>query len=820
MPPKSKNIPDSNANSLYQQYKGVYDNAIEAIITIDAKGIIQSANNATRKLFGWSQNELIGKNIKVLMPTSYAKEHNGYLKNYSTTGKAKIIGIGREVEGLKKNGSVFPMHLSVSEFKLDAEIFYSGIIHDLTQSKESELRLKKTASITALLHRTAESANAATSVDDAIMACLKDVCTELDWHIGMAWFRDTNNSNTLSPSKQIYTAQRRKYNDYVKEALATTYEVGSKITGKVFKTAKPEWFRVKDVKNIKDSRVESTLKCGIRTIIVTPVMKGKKVAAVLEFATEHEIAPDQELLLALKQISTQIGRVIERQELTEKIEKSEAQFRDFAASTADRFWQTDENHRFVYISESPSGFGARYPTKSMIGKTRWELDYNDANTDFWRAHKLDMDAHKPFYNLHYSRTFPDGQKTYLRATGIPIFDDDNNFIGYRGTNLDETEYVVADLNAAETHQRLFKSMEHLNDGFAVWDQDNRFVDCNSTYLEFHHDVAHTLNPGDRCEDFLRARFKINKASMAHQFPDDWLDLRLAELDMVKSEYEIFAPDGKWFLVRKQRLDDGHYVVFQFDITNRKKSEDDLRDALNQAQIASHSKSEFLANMSHELRTPLNAIIGFSDALKSNIFGQIANPKQEEYIDAIHESGEHLLGLISNILDVSTIEEGKLELQESSVKLPILSDEVLRMVERRAAQHGKSIINKFTEKLPSVFGDALRLKQVLANLVSNAVKFTPPGGKITLAARLVKNGDLRLSVKDTGIGMSAEEIEIALTRFGKVSAAMSNEEGTGLGIPLAVGLMEAHGGKLEIRSTPGRGTTVTAVIPKERVLAKK
>jgi signal transduction histidine kinase len=113
-----------------------------------------------------------------------------------------------------------------------------------------------------------------------------------------------------------------------------------------------------------------------------------------------------------------------------------------------------------------------------------------------------------------------------------------------------------------------------------------------------------------------------------------------------------------------------------------------------------------------------------------------------------------------------------------------------------------------------------LKQVLANLVSNAVKFTPPGGKITLAARLVKNGDLRLSVKDTGIGMSAEEIEIALTRFGKVSAAMSNEEGTGLGIPLAVGLMEAHGGKLEIRSTPGRGTTVTAVIPKERVLAKK
>jgi signal transduction histidine kinase len=472
------------------------------------------------------------------------------------------------------------------------------------------------------------------------------------------------------------------------------------------------------------------------------------------------------------------------------------------------------------MSERPGIGGVRYSSKEMLGKTRWELDRDNHDNDFWQAHKAEMDAHKPFYNLHYTRSFPDGKVTHLRATGIPIFDDDNIFIGYRGTNLDETDHVEATRQAAETHQRFFEAMENLNAGFVIWDRDNLFVGCNSYYLEIQQDVAKTLAPGFTCEDFLRARFKANKAAAVPGLHDDWLKHRLAELGSEKSEYETIAPDGKWYLVRKQRLDDGHYVVFQFDISDHKKSEDELRNALNQAQIASHTKSEFLANMSHELRTPLNAIIGFSGALRSNIFGPLASPKQGEYIDAIHESGEHLLGLISDILDVSAIEEGKLELRNERVNLAALFEEILRMILTRAAQQGNKVINKIDDSLPDINGDMLRLKQVFLNLLSNAVKFTPKGGKITISARLAKNGSLRLSVKDTGIGMSKTEIEVALTRFGKVSEAMNNDEGTGLGIPLAQGLIKAQGGKLEIRSKPGKGTTVTIILPKDRLLKPK
>ncbi len=802
------------SQNLDPQYKSLFDNAVEAIITIDSQGIIQSANNATRKLFGWPVKQLLGSDVKMLMSTDQAITHNDFVKNYLKTGKKKVIGFGREVDGQKKDGSIIPIHLSVSEFEVDGEKYFTGIIRDLSDQKRTERELKRTATINALLHQTAESANAATSVGSAIEACLKEVCLQLGWHIGLAWFPDKNNPAILKPSKYSYFAKPRKYNSYKKQAYETSYRVNEKITGKTFSDAKVQWHHIA---NLKSARVKIALEVGLKTLIVTPVMKGRKVAAVLEFTTEEDIKPDKQLLQAFKQISTQIGRVIERQEFTQQLEQSEARFRDFADSSADRFWESDENHRFTSMSSAPEAGSERLASNYMLGKTRWELDTENPNSKFWQAHKADMDAHKAFYNFHYYRTFSDGRKTYLRATGVPIFDDDGEFTGYRGTNYNETNDVIAEQRAAETQRRLMESMERLNAGFILWDSDNRFVGCNSIYRNLHGEASRSLKPGDRLEDYLRRRFDMGFTTLSADQAEEWLARRMAEINKSESEYENLASDGRWYLVQKRHLDDGYYVIFQFDITDQKLSETKLQTALEQAEVANRSKSDFLANMSHELRTPLNAIIGFSNALQNRIFGAFANDKQGEYIDAIHESGQHLLGLISDILDVSAIEAGKLELHEERIDLTALSSEAIRMIHRRALQQQNIVVNKIDQKLPNIWGDNLRLKQILVNVLSNAVKFTPGGGKITLNARVVKSGDLRISVKDTGLGMSGEEIEIALTRFGKVGSPVINKEGTGLGIPLARGLIEAHGGKLEIRSRPGRGTTVIVVVPKDRVM---
>jgi PAS domain S-box-containing protein len=258
----------------------------------------------------------------------------------------------------------------------------------------------------------------------------------------------------------------------------------------------------------------------------------------------------------------------------------------------------------------------------------------------------------------------------------------------------------------------------------------------------------------------------------------------------------------------------HFVAFHEDITERRNAEERAREAMRQTEIANRAKSEMLANMSHELRTPLNAIIGFAQAMKAEVFGPIGVAKYREYVGDIAASGEHLLQLISDILDVSAIEAGKMPLNSENVSFEELAESSLRMIRPRA-EAAKVRLTWDRRDLPPIRVDPLRIKQVLLNLLSNAVKFTPEGGSIVLDAWVADEFVFRVS--DTGIGMDEVGIAKALTKFGQVDGSLSRRhEGTGLGLPLAVDLVRLHGGTIDIRSRPGMGTTVTVTLPAERV----
>jgi len=234
-----------------------------------------------------------------------------------------------------------------------------------------------------------------------------------------------------------------------------------------------------------------------------------------------------------------------------------------------------------------------------------------------------------------------------------------------------------------------------------------------------------------------------------------------------------------------------------------------------AELASGEKSDALANMSHELRTPLNAIIGFADVIDSEALGP-GNPKYRDYIKDILASGRYLLLLIEDILDVSRIEAGKLTLRETWIPVPDLFASVLRLVAHRAAADKVAITTEIADSFRWVVGDELRLRQILLNLVTNAIKFTPAGGRVLLNAARLDDGSGSLTVADTGIGMDAAGIERALTKYCQVEDAYTRRrEGIGLGLPLAVALTDAHGGRLTVASTPGEGTTMTVILPPER-----
>ena len=241
-------------------------------------------------------------------------------------------------------------------------------------------------------------------------------------------------------------------------------------------------------------------------------------------------------------------------------------------------------------------------------------------------------------------------------------------------------------------------------------------------------------------------------------------------------------------------------------------------ARRQAEEANIAKSRFLATMSHELRTPLNAILGFSEVMRAEILGPHAVPTYQEYSADIHTSGEHLLKLINEVLDLSRIEAGRYEMVEEAVTLAHIVDDCARLMELRMRERGITLEERIEPNMPQIWADERAARQICLNLLSNAIKFTPNGGTITIQVGWTEGGGQYLSVRDTGPGIPEDEIPQILTSFGQGTLAQKTaEQGAGLGLPIIQGLVKLHGGNFELKSKLREGTEVTIVLPRNRVL---
>ena len=245
--------------------------------------------------------------------------------------------------------------------------------------------------------------------------------------------------------------------------------------------------------------------------------------------------------------------------------------------------------------------------------------------------------------------------------------------------------------------------------------------------------------------------------------------------------------------------------------NLDRMSDELGRLYRQLETANRHKSEFLANMSHELRTPLNAVIGFSEVLQERLFGEL-NEKQADYVNDIHTSGKHLLALINDILDLSKIEAGRMELELTEFNLPAMLETALMLIRERATRHGIALTLDVAPGLDTLHGDERKLKQVMLNLLSNAVKFTPDGGSIGVRARAAGEG-VEISVTDTGVGIAPEDQAAVFEEFKQVGKDSARKaEGTGLGLALTKKFVELHGGTMRLESAPGRGSSFTISLP--------
>lgn len=366
--------------------------------------------------------------------------------------------------------------------------------------------------------------------------------------------------------------------------------------------------------------------------------------------------------------------------------------------------------------------------------------------------------------------------------------------------------------------RLAEAIESFTGGFVYYDADDRMVICNENYRKAMDDVADILKPGLSFEDFLRVRAERGQRSDGLMRTEAWIQERLRQHRNPGGLIERSFADGTTFQLHEFKTREGGTVIIRTDVTALRKFEQNLNSAKIEAETANRSKSVFLANMSHELRTPLNAILGFSDALRTGVFGELADPRQQGYVENIYESGSHLLDLITDILDVSLIEAGRLELQEAPAPVSEVAGAAIRLVRQRAEHENVRLVNTLSGDRRALYMDARRVKQILVNLLSNAIKFTPKNGEVSLGADIHEDGCFVLWVADTGVGMDAAGLATAMEMFGQNENQLSPlRDGAGLGLPLSKRLIEAHGGAIEIESQPGQGTTVRVCFPEERLM---
>jgi len=422
-----------------------------------------------------------------------------------------------------------------------------------------------------------------------------------------------------------------------------------------------------------------------------------------------------------------------------------------------------------------------------------------------------------FYQLEYRYIRNDGRMMYVRETGKPIWSEGGVVLGYRGTTQDISGFKLASLELEKSNAYAGAIVETALDAIITIDSKGIIETVNSATEKMFG-----YSDGELIGSNIRMLMPAHDAGHHDSYITNYLQTGEAKIIGIGREIVGKRKDGQEFplnlsISEIQFGSKRSFAGIVYDITERKNNERKLLEALSRAEDANRAKTEFLSSMSHELRTPLNAIIGFSATINGEVFGPIGNPKYVEYVADINASGTHLLELINDVLDVSAIESGKLELSEELVSLRLATDTAMRLVRERAEVAKLALSNKIDMDIPHIVADSRRIQQILLNLLSNAVKFTPKGGEVDVSASLESDGAVILRVSDTGIGMDVQGLAKAMMKFGQVDSGLARKhEGTGLGLPLTERLVELHDGIFNIDSQPGEGTVVSAKFPAKRV----
>jgi PAS domain S-box-containing protein len=510
------------------------------------------------------------------------------------------------------------------------------------------------------------------------------------------------------------------------------------------------------------------------------------------------------------------AQVRERERLNQNLRKSEREHRAIINGITDIIFEVDPDGKILFLNDSWAKITGLERAAS-IGQNLFDMIHGaDQQEQKQNMMALVRGQKQAFRVPTRLKTSNDKWRSVEMAFSMLRQDESRNLrVVGSFTDIEERQKAQQALLDAERKYRTI--WENAAGGIYQLSTEGNFLSANPSMARIlgYNDIDHLMTTLQNAHQDLFVQKNERVQFLRNLKPN-------SDPQIYEAEVYRFDRSKIWVRENVRAAADTHGNVLYFegsmeDITARKEAEIRLSEAKIQSDSANRAKTEFLANMSHELRTPLNSIIGFSEIIKNQSFGPIQPSQYLEYASDIYSSGKNLLSIINQILDIARIDAGERELNEALVNTNALMISCLDLSKPRAEAAGLSLIDLTPKGLPSLIAEEVAVKQMLINLLSNAIKFTPQGGRVTLNGELESSGSIRLSVTDTGVGLSDEEIQKATSAFGVLDGRLDRAtSGIGMGLSLVNALLKLHGGKLEIFSQKGIGTTASLIFPPSRV----
>ncbi len=511
------------------------------------------------------------------------------------------------------------------------------------------------------------------------------------------------------------------------------------------------------------------------------------------------------------------SEVAERERLNNILRKSEREHRAIINAVSDIIFEMAADGEIIFLNETwkkVTGFEIGRSLNKNLFDMLHPQDQEEQRDQFKMMVRGQKSAYRSFIRLRSA----DGAYRSVELATSMLRQDENGNLRVVGTITDVEDRRRVERALSEAEKKFRAIVENAAGGIYQLTPEGQYLSANPALAR----ILDYSSTDELLRDVHNAHTQIYKDHRDHM---NFIHDLKANGSVKNFETRVICKNGTLIWInenaRAVKDDEGNVLYFEGsieDITQRKEAEMQLRQAKILSDLASRAKSEFLANMSHELRTPLNAIIGFSEIIKDEVFGPIEKRQYWEYANDIFSSGKYLLKIINDILDVARIDAGERQINESLVHLEKVTQSCIDLLAPKADSGRKVIVNLLDGNVIPMIGEELAIKQMLSNIISNAIKFTPDGGRITISHEIDHEGYLRISVTDTGVGLSEEEIEKALSPFGQIDASLSKAtSGAGLGLTLVGLLIHLHGGRLELFSQKSIGTTVTLVFPPSRVV---